>query len=114
MYCYLYSKISLSKSALFKVVMLRSSRGEGMFFKFVDDKTKVGRITSMLEGSYLNAEGTEKIGCGVRKIMRHRYFFAIDCYHLQGGEQLPRKTKEQTYNLECILNFVWFCIVLLL
>lgn len=44
MYCYLYSKISLSKSALFKVVMLRSSRGEGMFFKFVDDKTKVGSM----------------------------------------------------------------------
>lgn len=71
-----------------------------MFSKFVDGPTKVGRITSVLEGSYLSAEETEKIGCGLGKIMRYRYFFAIDCYHLKRGEQLPRKTEEQTSNLE--------------
>lgn len=64
-----------------------------MFSKFVDSMTKVGRITIIIcevnntpKESYLSAKETEKTGCGLRRIKRHRYFFAIGCYHIQSGE----------------------------
>lgn len=50
------------------------------------------KVNSTLKWSCLSAKETEKIVCSLRKIMKHRYIFAIDCYHVQSREQLPRKT----------------------
>lgn len=65
------------------------------------------KVNSTFQWSYLSANETEKIVCSLRKIMKHRHIFAINCYHIQSREQQPRKTGT---DLQFRVSFK-FCVV---